>query len=127
MHSLVPIPISSTNSRFLYLSWHIKIYRYLKLKYDISIPAGSIFSVLGQGQTKTKTASRRPHSCQTNHTHTVPRRKRPIYFWLLQYEKVYISRRGRQPQLLAFKNASHVPNQSQQQSQSKTQNLDAAL
>ena len=42
---------------------------------------------------KNKTASRRPHTCQTNHTHTVPRRKRPIYFWLLLYNKVYISER----------------------------------
>ena len=46
-----------------------------------------------QHRDKNKTASRRPHTCQTNHTHTVPRRKRPIYFWLLQYNKVYISER----------------------------------
>ena len=46
-----------------------------------------------QDRDKNKTASRRPHTCQTNHTHTVPRRKRPIYFWLLQYNKVYISER----------------------------------
>ena len=46
-----------------------------------------------QDRDKSKTASRRPHTCQTNHTHTVPRRKRPIYFWLLLYNKVYISER----------------------------------
>ena len=93
MHSHVPIPISLANSPSKYI-----IYRYFR--------TGTKKRQLLEGLTRARLSTA---------TQCLEAKKNQFSFGFCKYKK-YTFQRGKQPQVLAIQNASHVSNQSQPQS-----------